>query len=248
MNSLQTCIPGIYSEATDGELFERMMQRDDAAKEAWAEFHRRYFKDFRRFVCRIRGLSPAGVDDLVQETMIQAYKAAHTFKPGDATDEALRVRTLAWLGIIARNIYNSTWRTKKDVTVNDFAEQDVEGNVILSERERRLNLGKISREIREAEDKVAGFNRNDKSRASNQKQLLHNALETLTERERDILLATHDHYQRGQVQQRMPQQVIDEICERYNINSTHLRKLRGRADNKIKQYVKAYQLTESQKP
>lgn len=238
-------MPEKFGEATDGELFERMAKHDDEAKEAWAEFYQRYFKDFRRLVCRIRGLTLTGVDDLVQETMFQAYKAAHTYKAVDATDAgALRLRTLAWLGRIARNIYNSAWRSKKDVTVNDFAKQDGDGNLLPSEKDRVFRLGKISREIREAEEKVAGYEEKT-GRVSSKKQLLHNALEALTERERDILLAYYEHYERGQMQQRMPQQVIDEICKRYGINSTYLRKLRERADKKIREHVKTHQSIES---
>lgn len=247
MNLLQTCTPGMFGGDTDSELFARMVRRDEEAKEALAEVYRRYLADLHRRVCKIRRLSRADVSDLLQDTMLQAYAAARTFKPDDTLDtDAARVRTLAWLLRIAHNSYRTQWRRQKDVETDKFAEQDNEGGTPHSAREKRILSGKLHREVREAEDKVAGsigdYGREDISR---RRQLLRDALETLSERERDILIATYEHHERGKVHQRLPQPVIDEICTRYNINSTYLRKLRERAEDKIKKYVEAHLQVES---
>ncbi len=234
----------IVNKATDGELFARMAERGLAGKEAWAEFYQRYVEDFRRLVCRLRGVPQASVDELVQETMIQAYKAAHTFRNGDVSDAGVaRRRTLAWLGRIAHNLHWSMLRQQRGVLVSSLPQQDGEDDSQLSTKGRRLSPGELHREIKDAEVVISGGGNDNQISIS--KRLLREALDTLTDRERDILIATFDHHERGQKQQKLPSAVVKEICETYNIKSDYLRQLRKRALEKIEQYVEAHMPTES---
>lgn len=232
------------SKATDGELFARMAELGSTAKEAWAEFYQRYVGDFRKLVCRIRGLPQAGVDELIQETMIQAYKAAHTFRDGDISDaEVARRRTLAWLGRIAHNLHWSMLRQQRGVLIGNLPQHNGEDDSQLSTKGRRLSLGELHREIKDAEGVVLDGGNDE--HISLRKRLLREALDSLTDRERDILIATFDHHERGQKQQRLPNAVVKEICETYNISHAYLRQLRKRALEKIEQYVDAHMPAES---
>lgn len=244
MDSTDTRGTTTVSGAADGDLFSLMAGRGPAGKEAWAEFYRRYVGDFRKLVCRLRGVQLAEVDELVQETMIQAYKAAHTFRAGDVSDaEVARRRTLAWLGRIAHNLHWSALRQQRGVLVGSLPRHDGEDESQLSAKGRRLSPGELHREIKDAEGVVSGDDNNDP--VSLRRRLLREALDTLTDRERDILIATFDHHVRGQKQQRLPNAVVKAICETYNISSAYLRQLRKRALEKIEQYVDAHMPKES---
>lgn len=244
MDSTDTRGTTTISRATDGELFARMAERGPAGKDAWAEFYQRYVGDFRKLVCRLRGVPQAGVDELVQETMIQAYKAAQTFREVEASDSGVaRRRTLAWLGRIAHNIHWSMLRQQRGVLVSSLPPQDGEDDSQLSIKGRRLSQGELHRAIKDAEGVVSGSGNND--HISLRRRLLREALDTLTDRERDILTATFEHHERGQKQQRLPNAVVKEICETYNISSAYLRQLRKRALEKIEQYADAHMPTES---
>ncbi len=246
MNSIDTRGSTTVATTTDGQLFALMAERGEAAKEAWAEFYLRYVDHLRKLVCRIRGLPQAGINDLVQETMIQAYKAAHTFRDADMLDtETSRRRALAWLCRIARNLHWSMLRQQKSALVDNLAHQEGSDDSQLSVKGRRLFPGEVYRKIQEAENKVAGEDDGNDDQISLHRSLLRDALDALTERERDILIATYEHYERGQKQQRLPKAVVDKICETHNISPANLRQIRKRALEKIEQYVDAHMPAES---
>lgn len=231
-------------KATDEELFVLMAAPGPASKEAWAEFYNRYVEDFYKVVCRLRVIPQARIDGLVQDTMIQAYRAAHTFRVGEVLDaETSRGRTLAWLSEIARNLHWSTLRDPRNIPVSSLSQQDGEDDSQLSTKGRRLYPGELHRELKDAQDVVSGDGNND--RISPQMRLLREALDSLAERERDILIATFAHHKRGEKHQRLPNAVVEEICVTYEISRTHLRQLRRRALAKIKQYLLSHQPTNS---
>jgi RNA polymerase sigma factor (sigma-70 family) len=223
-------------KATDRELFVLMAERGPASNEAWADFYNRYVKDLYRVVCRLRGVEQARIKELVQDTMIQVYVAAHTFQTGDVSDaEISRRRTLAWLCCIAHNLHWSTLRQQKGTPVSGLSRQDGEDDSQLSTKGRRLYPGELHREVKEAEDVVCGDSNDD--RISPCMMRLREALDSLTERERDILIATFAYHKRGEKNQRLPNAIVKELCDRYGISRAHLRQLRKRALLKIEQYI-----------
>jgi RNA polymerase sigma factor (sigma-70 family) len=235
MDSIQSGGNPKMSEATDEQLFAMMAGRGKDAKEAWETFYLRYINDFHRLVCRLQGVSPSDIDDLVQDTMVKAWKSAHTFQGGGGGDaDAARRRTLAWLGRIAQRHY---WemRRRKITLVNDSETQVDEPP---KEETRSHRLSKLHHEVRKAIDAVTGAVEAGAETISIQRQLLQEALATLTEREKEIILATYEHYEPGQQQQRrLPREAVDEICKRFKINSDNLRQIRRRTHEKIERYV-----------
>lgn len=243
-DSKDTDDPTGMGEATDGQLFALMTRKDDVAKEAWAVFYQRYIGDLRRLVCRVRGLPQASIDEMVQDTMVQAYHAAHTFCADDSlNDERARRRTLAWLGRMARNLYWSMLRQQRGVTVGGLPEQENGDGSRLSTKGRPLSAGELYREIQSSEDRVAGEPSVDERTL--RRWLLREALDTLSERERDIIIQTYEHHERGQKQQRLPEKVVTRLCETHGISPTYLRQIRKRAQEKIQQYVTARMPAES---
>ncbi len=235
MESIQSGGNPKMSEATDEQLFALMAGRGEDAKVAWKTFYLRYINDLYRLVHRLPGVSPSDIEDLVQDTMVKAWRSAHTFRGGgDGNADTAHRRTLAWLGRIAKNHY---WemRRRKVILVNDSETQVDEPP---REETRSHRLSKLHHEVRKALDAVTGAVEAGAETISIQRQLLQEALATLTEREKEIILATYEHYEPGQQQQRrLPPKVVDEICQRFNITPDNLRQIRGRTDKKIKQYV-----------
>lgn len=245
MNSLQTGGSTTVSDATDEDLFARMAARGEDDREAWAEFYRRYIDDFRKLLHRL----PQGrSDELAQEAMIQAYARAHTFRADAGLGaDASRRRTLAWLSRIARNLYVSGLREQKGVTVGSLTGEDGEGALRLNEKGRLLSRGELHRELRELEDRVTGDANDNGEEVSDSQRSLQEALDALTERERDILLATYEHYDsaKPQQQQRLPPAVVEEICKKHDINPDNLRQIRKRANQKLARFVTTHSPTES---
>lgn len=84
---------GATAEMTDEALVAAGAARDPSAL---AALYDRHGRDVHRFVVRLRGVDDHVVDDLVQDTFVQAYAAAARFRGGST------VRT--WLFAIASNL------------------------------------------------------------------------------------------------------------------------------------------------
>lgn len=239
MESIQSGGNPKMSEATDEQLFALMAERGEDAKEAWETFYLRYINDFYRLVHRLMGVSHSDINDLVQEAMIKAWESAHTFKGGgDGNTDIARRRTLAWLCRIAKNHYWGMRRRKIILVSDSETQKDGPVSSLSKDEARRMDFSKLHHEIKNAVDAVTGVVEVEEDAISIQKLLLQEALTTLPEREREIMLATYEHSEPGQQQQRrLPKEAIDEICQNFEITSDNLRQIRRRTHKKIKQYV-----------
>lgn len=241
MKSAKTGADSTLGEAPDGRLFALMARRDEEGRNAFTEFHRRYIADFHRLVCKRRGLSDAAADDLVQETMLQAYLAAATFEARDDLDPAGRRRwVLGWLSRIAQNLYYGDFRKQK-VTLVSSSETQVNSESAsppVSE-ETEISYAELQHRIHEAEDAVAGIPHAAEEQVSPERQLLRDALSTLGEREREIFLLSYEYRQPGEEHPHIPKAVIDELCDRYGITPAYMRKLRERARKQVLDYLQA---------
>jgi RNA polymerase sigma factor (sigma-70 family) len=238
MRSFEEGKGSAFVEASDGHLFALMERRTDEGREAWGEFYRRYVADFYRFVSRLRGLSSTEAEELVQETMIQAYKAAHTFQAVEGLEpEVLRRRTLAWLGRIARNIHYERLRGQKINMVVDTERQSDERGAPYEEQQ--ISRTELHRRIRESEDAVAGVAPAANTSISDERQLLRDALAQLPERELDILVVSYEYYEQGETHPHLPKAVVAELCARHGVSSANLRKIRERARKQVAQYIEA---------
>jgi len=229
-----------FTESSDAELFALMARRGDDWQEAWAEFYRRYVSDFFRLVCRLRGLTNAGAQELVQETMLQANRSARTFQVVEGQDgEASRRRTLAWLGRIARNLhYEKLRRQQNPPATSSEREVSSDGSSATAVEEPKISRGALYRRVREAQDAVARIARSSNVPVSAERQLLRDALTTLTEKELDVLLVSYEYYERGEEHPHLPRAVIAELCERHQISPAYMRKIRERARKQVWQYVR----------
>ncbi len=73
--------------------------------------------------------------------------------------------------------------------------------------------------------------------ASQQMQILQEALDELSEKEQDILRVTFLWHQPGQEHQRVPPKALAELAARYDTTAPAIRQARKRALDKIRAYV-----------
>jgi RNA polymerase sigma factor (sigma-70 family) len=87
-------------EVTDDELIARMAAQDSVAM---GTFFARHHRALYGFVRRVAGAAGADLDDVVQNTFVEAYRGAHRFRGGASG------RT--WLFAIASNVARSQRRS-----------------------------------------------------------------------------------------------------------------------------------------
>jgi len=219
-------------EASDGELLAAMAKDNEASFTAFDIFYNRYFDDLRKYTFRVIGLLEADRLDLVQETMLQTYRAAATFKElkvsVDDDAEKIRRRTIAWLGKIAVNIHRQNFRRQKGVKFEELEDENREsGNVgIPSEK---IPGGELVWRIRENENEILRAFSSNGHFPSKPREIMNEVLGELTEREREILLATYEEADLQNPNQHLSQKKIDEITGRYGISSKNLKQIRYRA-------------------
>lgn len=205
------------SRVSDAELLERVSGRASdplAARRAEAQFYERHVRYlYGVLMTRVRrplALSGREVEDLVQETFFRAFAHAGSFVPAVGADEdAERRRTRAWLGRIAQRLLADWLADVREVSASPYLET-------LAEPESA-----------------------PPSSRSPQLRLLREALETLSERERDVLRFAALYHRPGEEHQRLPNDVAAELARRWQTTNDNVRAIRSRATKKLKQYLEA---------
>jgi RNA polymerase sigma factor (sigma-70 family) len=216
MLSSRAFVPSpVVDHVSDAELLERVSKRADnapAARAAEAEFydrHARYL--YGVLMQRLRrplALSGREVEDLVQETFFRAFARASTYSAGDAWDEASqRLRSRAWLGRIAERLMADWLQGAREVSASPYL------------------------------DTLAEPEPPPPSSRSPKLLLLREALDTLNERERDVLRVAALYFRPGEEHQRLPNEVSAELARRWQTSSENIRAIRSRATKKLRDYL-----------
>ena len=218
--STSAACPGSrFSSDTDEDLlFYMALKQDDQenASLAWGEFFERHWK-YLLGICMNRygtAMGDLGVEDLVKDTFIRAYRKAATFKPAASGDaDARRRRVRAWLGRIANRLFLAGWRKECQVVLID---QLLDDGVELPAKESSVS-----------EDDASDPNL----------ELVQRALTTLAEREREVLVASYAWYDKSQGWHRMPDSELAALAAKYQTTPVNIRKIRSRAKEKVEDYV-----------
>jgi RNA polymerase sigma factor (sigma-70 family) len=207
--------PSVVDHVSDAELLERVSKRADnaaAARAAETEFydrHARYL--YGVLMQRLRrplALSGREVEDLVQETFFRAFARASSYSTGDAWDEASqRRRSRAWLGRIAERLLADWLQDAREVSASPYL------------------------------DTLAEPEPPPPSSRSPKLRLLREALDTLNERERDVLRVAALYFRPGEEHQRLPNDVSAELARRWQTTNENIRAIRSRATKKLKDYL-----------
>ncbi len=203
---------------SDAELLARVSNEvadQVSARAAQAEFYRRHARYLYgvlvRRVSERLALSGREVEDLVQETFFRAFAHAKSYQGDDAGDpEAATRRTRAWLGRIAQHLLADWLNGTKEVSASPFLE----------------HVAHV------ADD-------GPPSSRSPRRVRLREALELLSERERDVLVVSALYHRPGEEHQRLPNAVSQELAARWATSAENIRAIRSRAMKKLRDHLEA---------
>ena len=209
--------PGRFSEETDEVLLLYMAEQESNrvdARDAWEEFYRRHVK-YVLWICRRACESRLDEDEMnevVVDTFRKAYISAATYKVGNLQDpDVIRRKVRAWLGVVAKHSTIDCLRGRRDDEAIQIDPE--EWNRIDGNRECQIsNDTRIVRKL---------------------------MAETLDERERAVLWATYLHYDPDKQHQRLPNEVVHDLCARFGTTPANLRRIRKTASGKIRDALEA---------
>lgn len=233
MNISQSLEISISGEVDDGELFAVMAGGGETGFAAFGIFYRRYVDDLYERICHIKGLAEADRNDFVQEAMMQAYRAADTFKPPDPSlsNTAKRNKTLAWLLKIARRLHLQELRKLKADGVNGFEPLEAEDEngefsyFILD----NLRNGEGYHLMREAEKKAIPGLASSEETKSERMAAVKDFLKKLPEKKRDVLLAYFgDEYDYRYPKKPLSRKLIAKLNKKHGLTSASLRQIKKR--------------------
>ncbi|MCK6533611.1 MAG: sigma-70 family RNA polymerase sigma factor [Polyangiaceae bacterium] len=201
-------------EPSDAELLEAVgsssvdpSEKSRAQAMFYARHVRYLYGVLHKQQSKLLALAGIGAEDLVQETFHRAFERAHTFRAADVDDpEHLRRRTRAWLGRVAQHLLADHLERFREVSASPYLE--------------RLSCEAID----------------DAPRPSRELDLITAGLDTLSEREQDVLRITALYHRAGDAQ-RLPNAVSAELAARWGTTNENIRAIRSRAIKKLTDFV-----------
>ena len=207
----------------DLDLLHLMAASDALAFEAWEEFYRRHggylhSVSTKAFTARV---GEHRIDDIVQDTLVKAFQKAATLQ-GEANLNAESQRRLvrAWLGTICENIVSDYFRGQPLV---DFVDDDV----LEAHEAPYSNPADLDDEL--------------DCLPAKRLQLMEEGLETLTDREQEVLRTTMIWYKPDQKAQKLPHRVMTDLTTSLKTNPNNVRKIRERGMTKLRSYIESHE-------
>ena len=206
----------------DEDLLVYMSWRSDhpeLAQAACGEFYERHKLYLYAVILRSHGksLGLEGVSDMTTEAFMRVFERAETYKPCGSTDtDVQRQNVRAWVGAIANNVCMDHFRDPDTrlVLVDEWAEDRAPTHCYKEEE-----CVELSDELR----------------------LIHEAMCTLTEREQEVLRVTMAYWKSDGSQERLPNDVAEDLARSFDTTSANIRKIRERAMKKVREFVEAAQ-------
>ena len=200
------------------ELIRRMADHgpdSSEARAAWSLFYTRHYRFVARVCTHRHGylLGLAAVNDLVQDTFINAFNGARTFDHAEecgAREQELKCR--GWLVAIAHNLVRDRYRGQPEIRLIDDADLELAG----------LPDGNP--------DQVP-------APESERLRLLKSGLGLLSDAEQTVLRATMVWWQADREHQRMPESAMQQLSKDTGKAPDTIRQMRLRALRKLEKYV-----------
>jgi DNA-directed RNA polymerase specialized sigma24 family protein len=186
------------------------------ARAAQAAFYERHVRYLHGVLTRTQRAALAsaglGAEDLVQETFERAFARAATFDAGgiDPREEPdrARARTRAWLGRIATTLLVDRLGRTREIAASPLLEQ--------------VTAPAVDDDPPPSEPPRV--------------KLVAAGLESLSERERDVLAVSALHYRAGE-HQRLPNDVSADLAARWATTNENIRAIRARAMKKLREFI-----------
>lgn len=207
------------STLDDADLLEFMAaaaEEPKLARDAFDEFYRRHI-DFLYRAChrRFARNGDAFLEDLVSDAFLRAYECAGTYKvPASRDQDSRRRNARAWLARITERLAFDMLAPRRGA------------KLLLRDDEF---WSAVANEATPAEENAP----------SAQHEMLLTLLDRLTDRERQVLVATADFYEPDGTARRMPIHAVAELERHLDTTSANIRQIRSRAMKKIRDGLRA---------
>lgn len=207
-------VPGKIANDSDEELLLYISDRTtnpDDARLAWEEFYRRH-AGYVLYICRRtwgKVLDEESIESIHMETFTKVFLSADTYVLNDATagEDIIRRRIRAWLGTIAKNATIDFLRNRRSTQLSHYSP-----------------------------DKLDQMECAPDAPVSDETKIVREVMsQVLDEQERAILQATYAHYNPDKEYQRLPNEVVTELCIHFGTTPANIRRVRKNATEKIKQ-------------
>lgn len=203
----------------DFELIRRMAEcipDSSEAREAWSVFYIRHYQFLLRACTSRHGylLGLAGVNDLVQDAFINAFKGARTFDHAEQCGRPEQEpKCRGWLLAIAHNLVRDRYRGQPEVRLVNDSEFDA----LASSSDGHADGIEVPQ--------------NDRLR------LLKSGFEQLSDAEQAVLRATMVWWQADREHQRMPEAAMEQLSKQIRKSPDTIRQIRLRALRKLEKHV-----------
>jgi RNA polymerase sigma factor (sigma-70 family) len=204
---------------SDLKVLEMMALRatnEAVAQAAFQVFYERYEKFVNGITFRVCKEYPGSKHELAQaiinNTFLKVYERASTFDPSKVRKADMTAGIKAWLGTIADNEYKQ----------------------LLRQAEKHPML-RLVEDIAIFEDgELPDTEEQEEGPVSYERGLLDQALATLSERERYILVQSAAHEKEGH---NLPTEFLESTCKLFNITKLYFRKIKSTALQKVKDKI-----------
>ncbi len=195
-------------DAPDATLLCAIAQQPGSCRAEQEEFYQRHVRYLLAVVrkhCMRLNFDAHEVEDVVHDTFQRAFERAATFRASDSPDSDEQRRwSRAWLGQIARNLILAKLRAPSETPASDVLEHT-----------------------------AATRDSTPPSAPNPRMQALRMALESLGEREQDVLRVSALYHRAGHDHQRLPNEVSEALAKRWSTSNDNIRAIRSRALKKV---------------
>lgn len=195
-----------YISYSDEDLFVIMSFREENEMEAQAAF-RIFYDRYKCFLWDLCYKVCQNDEELAKDVFMNTMMAVYQ---SSHTYNASKGKVTTWMSNIAKHEMYDLLDVLKEKRIGEKTFVPLDDNLIVLDIKDDTNF-----EIPE-------------------KKALNEALQTLSEKERDVLL-TYMMYQDGN--KHLPGEVVKFLCERYETTSVNLRKIKQRALEKVKTHI-----------
>lgn len=191
---------------SDEDLFVMMSFREENETEAQIAF-RVFYDRYKRFLWSLCHKVCQNNEELANDVFMNTMMAVYQ---NSHSYNASKSKITTWISSIAKHEMFDLLDVLKEKRIGEKTFVPLDDNLVISDVEEDINI------------------------ETPEKRALDEALQTLSEKERDILL-TYMMYQDGN--KHLPDEVMKFLCDRYATTSVNLRKIKQRTLEKVKSHI-----------
>jgi RNA polymerase sigma factor (sigma-70 family) len=236
----------------DDELIELMALREDFPDEALQaygkvfELYNEPMLAIAKKICAKRKDPQMDAEDLVADTFNKVYYNAGSFKKGKLRKkQSTRYAIIGWMISIMKNVFYDVYLEQEEKEKSKQRKEEGYNEYGSHLLEIKSNLQKFTEEeyngfLEELEEDESNMSSttisNTEEVDSHNVQIVRDYLETLSERDRDIIRTVYNYYAEGK---NTPTEVLDELVNRWSTSKSNIRMILKKFNDSIGQKIES---------